>query len=90
MTEATAPKYTVEDLASELGIKPASARVALRKHNVEKHGKVYGWDNQADMKAVAAKLKSSAGDSKKPAKKAVKKAAVKKKPAVKPATDKAE
>jgi len=57
-------KYNVETLAKDLDLQPASVRVALRKHEVEKTDGVYGWNSQADYKAVLSKLK---GDSKKPA-----------------------
>lgn len=58
-------KYGVPALAKKLGIKDASARVALRNHDIAKaEGGVYGWNSQADLDAVAAKLK--------PAKKAAK------------------
>lgn len=55
-------KYNVETLADDLGLQPASVRVALRKHAIDKTDGVYGWNTQADYKAVLAKLK---GDAKK-------------------------
>lgn len=57
----------MEDLAKKMGIQPASARVALRKAEIEKQGNIYGWNSEADMKAVIAKLGPQ--DSKKPEKK---------------------
>lgn len=51
-------KYGVPALAKKLGIKEASARVSLRNHDIPKaEGGVYGWNTQADLDAVAAKLK---------------------------------
>lgn len=63
-------KYGVEDLAKELDIQPASARVALRKAGVEKNGTAYGWNSEKDFKAVIAKLKTASAPAKadKPAK----------------------
>ena len=50
-------KYGVDHLAKELGVKPASVRVALRKHAVEKaEGGVYGWNSEKVVKAVIAKI----------------------------------
>jgi hypothetical protein len=59
-------KYGVNELADELGVEPASARVALRKHGIEKQGAVYGWKNDRDFDAVIKQIK---GDAKKAAKK---------------------
>lgn len=51
-------KYGVPHLAKKLGIKDASARVSLRNHDIPKaEGGVYGWNSQADLDAVASKLK---------------------------------
>lgn len=51
-------KYGVPALAKKLGIKEASARVSLRNHDIPKaEGGVYGWNSQAEVDAVAAKLK---------------------------------
>lgn len=49
-------KYTVENLAADLGIQPQSVRIALRKHEVPKAGKQYGWNSQKDYQAVLKKL----------------------------------
>lgn len=50
-------KYGVDALAKELGIKAASVRVQLRKHQVEKaEGGVYGWNSEKDFKEVVKKL----------------------------------
>ena len=55
---APKPKYGVAELAKELGIKDASARVRLRNAEIPKTGKSYGWDSEKAMKAVAKQLKS--------------------------------
>lgn len=53
-------KYNVATLAEDLGIEPASVRVALRKADIEKaDGGVYGWNNKTDYEAVKAKLRPS-------------------------------
>lgn len=64
-------KYGIEDVAEELGIKPASARVQLRKYNIKRAGKSYGWNSKTEVDEVVKKLKSD----EKPAKKVEKKAA---------------
>jgi hypothetical protein len=56
-------KFGVEDIADELGIKPASVRVQLRNKGIEKAGKSYGWNSKADLKEVIDQLKASAKDS---------------------------
>ena len=54
-------KYGVSALAKELGIKDASARVALRKHKVEKaEGGVYGWNSEKEFQAVVKQLSKKA------------------------------
>lgn len=64
-------KYGVDDLAKALDIQPASARVALRNHGIEKAGKSYGWNSQKEMDEVVKKLQSNkSNDTKKPKKKA--------------------
>lgn len=64
-------KYGVEDLAEELGIKPASVRVQLRNKGIEKAGKQYGWNSKSELKEVIEQIKSGAADDEdeKPAKK---------------------
>ncbi len=52
------PKYGVPYLAEQLGIIPASVRVALRKSDVEKPGRMWGWDTKKDADAVVAALRS--------------------------------
>ena len=52
-------KYTVADVASELDIQPASARIALRNANIEKAGRSYGWNSDKDFKAVVKTLKGA-------------------------------
>lgn len=76
MSDKAEFKFSVDDLAKKLGVKPESARIALRKHKVEKAGKSYGWDSVKDLDAVVKKIK---GGAEKPAAKApAKKAAPKK------------
>lgn len=66
-------KFGVEDIAEALDIKPASVRVQLRNRGIEKAGKSYGWNSQAELKEVIAQLKAKGddedGDSKKSSKK---------------------
>ena len=50
-------KYGVDNLAEDLGIAPASVRVALRKAGIEKGGRAYGWNSQSDYKSVLTQLK---------------------------------
>lgn len=52
-------KYGVRELASEMGIQEASARVALRNKGIQKAGKSYGWNSQEEMKKVANKLRGA-------------------------------
>lgn len=52
-------KYGVSDVAEALGIKEASVRVQLRNKDVPKAGKSYGWNTQAELKEVIAKLKTA-------------------------------
>lgn len=59
-SEAPEFKYGVSDLADMLDIKPASVRVGLRNKGIEKAGKSYGWNTQAELKEVAAQLKTEA------------------------------
>ncbi len=66
--------FGVTELAEELSIEPATARVQLRAAGIEKDGKAYSW-NQTGFQAVVKKLKSG---NKTPAKK---QAVVKAKPA---------
>jgi len=54
-------KYGVADLQKLLGHgDPASTRVALRKHAIEKAGKSYGWNSKDELEAVAKKIKAGA------------------------------
>ncbi len=54
-------KYGVADLQKLLGHgDPASTRVALRKHNIEKAGKSYGWDSKDELEAIVKKIKAGA------------------------------
>ncbi len=82
--EEAAPefKYGVQDIADELGIKPASVRVQLRNKGIEKAGKSYGWNSKSELKEVISQLKASTKDEddedEKPAKKSKAKAADKK------------
>ena len=70
-------KYGVQDIADELGIKPASVRVQLRNKGIEKAGKSYGWNSKSELKEVIAQLKTSTAaddddEDEKPAKKSKK------------------
>jgi superfamily II DNA or RNA helicase len=57
--KAPTTKYGIKDLAEMLGITPASTRVKLRTHKVEKRGGRYGWDTKAELQEVADKVKST-------------------------------
>lgn len=76
-------KYSVDQLATSLGVNASSARVLLRKHKVAKAGRAYGWNSREDFDNVVKKLK---GDKAKPAP-AKKPAPAVKKPAPAPAGD---
>ena len=80
-SEAKEFKYGVADLQKLLGHgDPASTRVALRKHNIEKAGKSYGWDSKDELEAIVKKIKAGADkDEPKASAKSDKKAASKKK-----------
>lgn len=77
-------KYGVEDIANALKIKPASARIQLRKGNIEKAGKSYGWNSKTDVDAVVKKLQASSEPKATAKKPEAKKAEVKKTEAKKP------
>lgn len=51
-------EYGVEDIAEELGIKPASVRVQLRNKGIEKAGKAYGWNSKKELREVIDQLRS--------------------------------
>ena len=55
-----AKKYGVADLAEAMGIEPASVRVQLRKSEIEKSGKSYGWDTKDELKSVISQLRPKA------------------------------
>lgn len=59
--EAKEFKYGVADLQKLLGHgDPASTRVALRKHGIEKAGKSYGWDSKDELEAIVKQIKAGA------------------------------
>jgi len=62
-------KFGVEDIAEELGIKPASVRVQLRNKGIDKAGKSYGWNSKSELKEVIDQIRSGGDDEDKPAKK---------------------
>jgi hypothetical protein len=51
-------KFGVEDLAEAMGVKPASVRVQLRNHSIQKAGKSYGWNTKKELEEVMASIKS--------------------------------
>ena len=55
-------KFGVEDIAKELGIKPASVRVQLRNKGIEKAGKSYGWNSKSELKEVIEQIRSGSSD----------------------------
>ena len=55
-------EFGVEDIAEELGIKPASVRVQLRNKGIEKAGKSYGWDSKKELKEVIDQIKAKDSD----------------------------
>lgn len=63
--------YGVPQLAKELGLKEFTVRVKLRKAEIAKDGRTYGWDTKKEMLAVADELRSQKDD--KPKKKKKKK-----------------
>jgi hypothetical protein len=81
-------KFGVPHIASKMGVKEASARVALRKHKVAKaEGGVYGWNKESEVEEVlkkissrvsSKKVKAAAAADKAGAEKGVKKMKVKK------------
>jgi hypothetical protein len=73
-TKAEEREFTfgVEDIAEELGIKPASVRVQLRNKGIDKAGKSYGWNKKSELKEVIDQIRSNGGDEDKPAKKSKK------------------
>jgi hypothetical protein len=64
-TAAPEFKFGVSDLASALDIEPASVRVQLRNHKIEKAGKSYGWNTQKDLDEVVKTLKAGKSGGKK-------------------------
>lgn len=46
------------DVAEALNVNDATARMKLRNAGIEKAGRSYGWNKQADLKTVVDKLKS--------------------------------
>ena len=57
--------YTISNLAKELDVEAASARVALRKNGIPKSGGRYGWDTKQEMLEVVKKIRAKAKASKK-------------------------
>lgn len=55
-------KYGVDDVAKELGIKSASARIRLRQASTKKAGKSYGWNSRSDFEGVVKSLKPKKKD----------------------------
>lgn len=55
-------KFGVEDIADELGIKPASVRVQLRNKGIEKAGKSYGWNSKSELREVIDQIRSGSSD----------------------------
>lgn len=51
-------KYDINTLGKDLGLQPATVRVLLRQAKVSKAGKSYGWNKEADYKAVLKQLKT--------------------------------
>jgi hypothetical protein len=78
--EEVSYKYGIEDLAKETGRAPATLRAWLRKNEIEKVGKGYGWKDSSSLKAQAREIttKGEGGGGAKKKKKVVKKAAAKK------------
>lgn len=67
-----APEFGVPELAKHLGVAEATVRINLRKAEVAKTGKHYGWNTRDDMLKVAKKI---GGDGKAADTKSAKKAA---------------
>lgn len=59
-------KYTVDNLAKDLDLQPASVRVALRKHDIDKDGGVYGWNSKDEYQEVLGILREPVKSADKP------------------------
>jgi hypothetical protein len=71
--KVAAPKYGINELAEVVGTSPASCRIHLRKMDIEKSGKSYGWDSKSAMEDVAKQIKNKMAKAEEPAKKSKKK-----------------
>ena len=54
---AEKPKYGVPELSEALGIVPASVRVKLRKSDLVKTGRSWGWDTKKEFDEAVKALK---------------------------------
>lgn len=57
--EKEKPAYGVDYIAEALGKAANLVRVQLRKNDIEKEGKSYGWATKAEADAVVKKLKAT-------------------------------
>ncbi len=60
--KAPALKYGIAELSEALGIAPASVRVKLRQHKIEKVGGRYGWNTKAEMDEVIDEIRAKKGE----------------------------
>lgn len=51
-----APKFGISDLATKLNLAPRRVRQLLRKAEITRTGRLYGWDSEAELDAVVTKL----------------------------------
>jgi hypothetical protein len=49
-------KFGIKEFAKRIGVKPATARVILRKKKEKKSGKSYSWNSLSEMNAAAKRV----------------------------------
>lgn len=57
-------KFDVLNLADDLALAPATVRVMLRKSEIEKAGRSYGWNTQKEYESVLRTLRSVSSSTK--------------------------
>lgn len=58
-TEAAAPGLGIADLGKKMGLAPRRVRQLLRKAEIERTGRLYSWETEADLDEVIAKIEAS-------------------------------
>lgn len=51
-----APKFGISELAAKLDLAPRRVRQLLRKAEITRTGRLYGWDSEAELDAVVTQL----------------------------------